>query len=229
MSSDERAEHADTQIMPTPAVRQAPGPHGVPGFPVVVRGYDRAQVDEYLVRLHRWVEDAQEQMAAEQRRLAASGTEIAALRRRVRDLEESAGTPVPGSMHAFGERLSAILESALQAAEELRGKAAEEADAIREAATRDRDAAHAQVQADVEQILEQARAQERAIAQQVAELATRRAAALEELGRLQQHLAAFLGEPGTTAAGASDAPPAPAGAPAGAGQLGGDGEAEHLM
>lgn len=166
-----------------------------PEFATAVRGYDRAQVDDYLAHLHQWLAEAEARTAAAEEVAGAAARELSALRRRVHDLEERADVPAPRSMSAFGERVGALLQAAVQAAEQLRTEAETEAKAVRTTSAAEREAVLARARSEAEQVVEQARRKERAIGKQIDDLATKRAAALTDLGRVRQHLADLLDAP----------------------------------
>lgn len=121
---------------------EAAGPH----FDVVLRGYDRAQVDEHVAGLRRMVAQLRAQLAVRERRrpepeeAAAPRGELAATlqegaRTTPPPVEASASAPTlpptstssgePGGVDAFNERLRGILTAAEQEAQMVRSKAAE--------------------------------------------------------------------------------------------------------
>jgi ribosomal protein L29 len=121
---------------------EAAGPH----FDVVLRGYDRAQVDDHVAGLRRMVAQLRAQLAVRERRrpgpeeaAPARGELAATLQEGARttpppvDASASAPTVPPGSMaaeepggvEAFNERLRGILQAAEQEAQLVRSKAAE--------------------------------------------------------------------------------------------------------
>lgn len=177
-----------------------PDPTSRPEFAVAVRGYDRAQVDDYLDRLHRWLADADARTATAEAVRDAPARDLSALRDRLASAEQRAGAPTPESMSAFGERIGQLLQGAVDAAEELRARAVAETDEQRRALAAERERVLAQARAEAEQVLDRARRREQQIADNIAKLATKRSAALGELGRLQQHLAALIGDPNPLAA-----------------------------
>ncbi|MHC1557911.1 DivIVA domain-containing protein [Actinomycetospora sp. C-140] len=109
----------------------SPGPH----FDVVLRGYDRRQVDEHVAGLRRMNAQLRAQLAVRERRRSASGPDAAALEGRLSDTipearrtppaeeEEAAGNP--DMVGAFNDRLRGILQAAEQEAQLVRSKAAE--------------------------------------------------------------------------------------------------------
>lgn len=115
----------------------SPGPH----FDVVLRGYDRRQVDEHVAGLRRMNAQLRAQLAVrERRRGAASEASVSsglegrasdtipeARRAPVADQQES-GDAAPGGpdmVGAFNDRLRGILQAAEQEAQLVRSKAAE--------------------------------------------------------------------------------------------------------
>jgi hypothetical protein len=115
----------------------SPGPH----FDVVLRGYDRRQVDEHVAGLRRMNAQLRAQLAVRERRRSA-GPEAPAssgLEGRVSDTipearrapggdqhESGDGTPGgPDMVGAFNDRLRGILQAAEQEAQLVRSKAAE--------------------------------------------------------------------------------------------------------
>jgi ribosomal protein L29 len=124
------------------APEEAAGPH----FDVVLRGYDRAQVDEHVAGLRRMVAQLRAQLAVRERRRpgpeeapAPRGELAATLQEGARTtpppVEASASAPTmpptssssgePGGVDAFNERLRGILQAAEQEAQMVRSKAAE--------------------------------------------------------------------------------------------------------
>jgi DivIVA domain-containing protein len=113
-----------------------------PAFAMVLRGYDRDQVDEYVHRLDAWLRDwrqraAAAEAAASQASQHAAGLrqEAADLRRQVVLLEEKGLAATPESMDGFGARVGGILRAALEAAEATRSEAEAEAERLRAEAT----------------------------------------------------------------------------------------------
>ncbi len=115
----------------------SPGPH----FDVVLRGYDRRQVDEHVAGLRRMNAQLRAQLAVRERRRSAapeasvssglegrvSDTIPEARRASVADQQET-GDAAPGSpdmVGAFNDRLRGILQAAEQEAQLVRSKAAE--------------------------------------------------------------------------------------------------------
>ncbi|MDQ3885709.1 MAG: DivIVA domain-containing protein [Actinomycetota bacterium] len=95
-------------------------------FDIVLRGYDRRQVDERLRFLGAELAAAEQALGAAQERTAEVEDELARVRLEV-GMREPA-TPV------FGDRVERILRLAAEEAEEVRNRAAEEATAtVREA------------------------------------------------------------------------------------------------
>jgi ribosomal protein L29 len=123
------------------APEEAEGPH----FDVVLRGYDRAQVDEHVAGLRRMVAQLRAQLAVRERRRPgpddaagpARGELAATLQEGARTtpppVDASAASPEPQSppsgepsgVDAFNERLRGILQAAEQEAALVRNKAAE--------------------------------------------------------------------------------------------------------
>ncbi len=123
------------------APEEAAGPH----FDVVLRGYDRSQVDEHVAGLRRMVAQLRAQLAVRERRRAepeeapARGDLAATLQEGTRTtpppVDASAASPAPagapagsadpGGVDAFNERLRGILQAAEQEAALVRNKAAE--------------------------------------------------------------------------------------------------------
>jgi DivIVA domain-containing protein len=138
------------------------------GFDLVLRGYDRHQVDAHLARTAALVTDMQEALAAAGARETALAAELAAVR-----AELERGRP---SFDALGERVSQLLGLAETEADQLRASARAEADETRASAERDA----AQVRSDA-----------RRDADELAE-STRRE--LADLGRLREDLLGDLAE-----------------------------------
>lgn len=114
----------------------SPGTDDAAWFAVVLRGYDRSQVESRLAELDRRVHE-------EIRRAEAAESSLDATRAHVRRLREelearatatpSAATPATGNAD-FGHRLERVLQAAEQEAEQLRDKALADAEEIRAAA-----------------------------------------------------------------------------------------------
>ncbi|MDF2975307.1 MAG: hypothetical protein K0S40_35 [Actinomycetospora sp.] len=107
----------------------SPGPH----FDVVLRGYDRRQVDEHVAGLRRMNAQLRAQLAVRERRRAGA-TSAQALEGALSDTmpearrssapdEGAAGSP--DMVGAFNDRLRGILQAAEQEAQLVRSKAAE--------------------------------------------------------------------------------------------------------
>ncbi|GAA4773779.1 hypothetical protein GCM10023200_02770 [Actinomycetospora chlora] len=111
----------------------APGPH----FDVVLRGYDRRQVDEHVSGLRRMNAQLRAQLAVRERRRSAPGPDAAALASRLSDTipearrsappeeQEPGNAGSPDMVGAFNDRLRGILQAAEQEAQLVRSKAAE--------------------------------------------------------------------------------------------------------
>ena len=157
-----------------------------PDFAIAMRGYDRAQVDEFLAhqtaRLG-FAETRAQQAAAS---AAAARQEVEQLRARVAAASAQETDAPPRSLQAVGERINAILEKATEAAEEVRAEAQQEAERMRaEAAEAGR--------ADAERGLAQLRATHQELERRTSELARRRDATVAELDRLRRILESALG------------------------------------
>lgn len=180
-----------------------------PEFATAVRGYDRTQVDDYLGRLHEWVAEWQlRATTAEEAATAATG-QLEEARRRLATLELQTELPVPGSMAILGERVGEILHAAVAAAEELRAGMEAELRELRATAESERTAMLAAAREEAAALVEEAREREHAIADDVAGLAAKRAAAVDDLSQLQRRLAELVGPPADRATDGSgdDAPP----------------------
>lgn len=109
----------------------SPGPH----FDVVLRGYDRRQVDEHVAGLRRMNAQLRAQLAVRERRRSGPGAPGAsALEGPVSDTipdarrapaAEDPGAGSPDMVGAFNDRLRGILQAAEQEAQLVRSKAAE--------------------------------------------------------------------------------------------------------
>lgn len=183
-----------------------------PEFAVVVRGYDRAQVDEYLGELLAWLSEAERRILATDEANEALRRELVQLRSTAASLEERAGVPGPQSLSAFSERMNQVMQSAVEAANELRGQAEREANERRDAVAAEVERMLERAKTEAREILRRARAKERELEESIVGLAERRAAAVDQLGRLHRELSELLARPEAAAGPASDgaAEPAPA-------------------
>jgi chromosome segregation ATPase len=146
-----------------------------PQFAVTVRGYDRAQVDDYVDTLRNWHGNATARMQAAETEAAQLREQLVRLRQRVADLEQQTGQEPPRTIAALGDRVTRILQMAEEAASETRAAAEAEAQMIVAKAQDDADALASSTrarQAEVEAFLTSATEQ----AQQAVEHAEERAA-----------------------------------------------------
>jgi len=164
---------------------------GPPEFAAAMRGYDRHQVDEYVLGLHGLLADAEERL-------------------RAAEAEHEHGA------HAtVGPRVTQIFDLAIEETGELRARTAAEADELLADARRRAEELVAGAERDAERIVAEARAQgEAAIAEQEGErelihrqveaLEARKQHLVDELRRLQ----GALGSAADSVAGVHDEPPA---------------------
>src|SRR5437763_1710514 len=130
-----------------------------PRFAIVMRGYDRDQVDAYLAEYERWASDAQSHIEAGEARLAAAARRVHSLESKVADLEERSGDTLPPSVRSLGERAEQILRDAWEAAQELRSNIVSEAEEEKEKARHASDELVAAAEGQAAEIAENARHQ----------------------------------------------------------------------
>jgi chromosome segregation ATPase len=138
-----------------------------PRFAIVMRGYDRDQVDAYLAEYERWAGDAQSHIEAGEARLAAAARRVHSLESKVADLEERSGDTLPPSVRSLGERAEQILRDAWEAAQELRSNIVSEAEEEREKARHASDELVASAEGQAAEIAEDARSQREEAGQEV--------------------------------------------------------------
>jgi DivIVA domain-containing protein len=136
-------------------------PEGPPDFRVVLRGYDRAEVDEYLPQLIARLSEAVNRYAQAERARAE-------LEREVRNLRE-------GSFQQLGGEAAAVLQEAGRSGEQLVERARQRADSIIEKAQKQAQQIRADVTSEAQKALEQART----LAEQIRREAERERAALQ--------------------------------------------------
>jgi DivIVA domain-containing protein len=99
------------------------------GFDVVLRGYDRRQVDDYLDRVEVALGEADQRHADDAQRLAALERQVAEQHERLVDAERrAAGQPEP--VPVAGDRIAAMLRLADEEATAIRAAARDEADRL---------------------------------------------------------------------------------------------------
>lgn len=120
--SDAAASARHSLDRPVAVPDPAPDRAGGAWFTVVLRGYDRAQVDARLSELDRRVRD-------EARRAEKAEAALGAARSHVRFLQDGAGqnASAGGEERGFGIRVERVLQAAEREASDLREKAATEA------------------------------------------------------------------------------------------------------
>src|SRR5436309_13845419 len=91
-----------------------------PRFAIVMRGYDRDQVDAYLAEYERWAGDAQSHIEAGESRLAAAARRVHSLEAKGADLGERPGDTRPPSVRSLAERPERSLRRAWEAGQERR-------------------------------------------------------------------------------------------------------------
>jgi cell division septum initiation protein DivIVA len=97
-----------------------------PTFDVVMRGYHRPSVDEYIIRLHEWLLETEDRADRAGRAAADALAEVELLRRRLLELEQHA-LQSPEAAGAVGERVAEILRASLEAGAQARDSAAAQA------------------------------------------------------------------------------------------------------
>lgn len=108
------------------------------GFDVVLRGYDRRQVEDYVERVEVALADADRQHTEDGERLAALEADVLSLQSRLAEAERAAaGLPEPASR--LGERMATMLRLAEEEAEQLVAQAQERAAATMSERTADLD------------------------------------------------------------------------------------------
>jgi DivIVA domain-containing protein len=114
----------DDQLVPMTDEEQQPS-----GFDVVLRGYDRRQVDDYLDRVEAALNDADARHAEDAQRLAALERQVTDMHERLADAERRAeGRPEP--VPVAGDRIAAMLRLADEESAAMRAAAAEDAHRI---------------------------------------------------------------------------------------------------
>src|SRR3954453_3921012 len=83
----------------------------LPEFTIAMRGYDRLQVDEYIARLSRWMDEARARTEAAERAVVELRQGNAALHGRVTELERDSGTP-SAAFEELGARIDTMLSQA---------------------------------------------------------------------------------------------------------------------
>lgn len=109
--------------------------NGTPRFASAVRGYDRMQVDDYIERLHEWIEQADARAQQCEAAAARAKAEVAQLRRRLASLDAGTLTATPESLKTLGDQVGKIMQSSFQDADDVRRRSEEAATRVMEQAT----------------------------------------------------------------------------------------------
>jgi cell division septum initiation protein DivIVA len=102
-------------------------PETTPEFSVTVRGYDRAQVDEYIDWIREWLGNATSRMKAAEGESGQLRDQLHRLQERLNDLEAERGHDSPKSVAALGDRVTRILQLAEEGAAAIRAEIVAEA------------------------------------------------------------------------------------------------------
>jgi hypothetical protein len=154
---------------------------GAPRFDVVLRGYDRRQVDEHISRLHRVLSRIRGDLEAAQ--MQASGTlphTGQGGRPRPTPRPRADGSGPPDVVGSFTDRMQSILQAAEEEAAEIRGRAKAEAKAAEDRLASSRAAA---------------RTDEELARTTLSDLIRQRDAVLADLKRLRGQLESLLSSP----------------------------------
>jgi cell division septum initiation protein DivIVA len=166
-----------TVVEEAPATYAAQPSGAMDGFDVVLRGYDRHQVDGHLARVALLVDQMQAELAGSAAREGAATAELARV-----SAELQRGRP---SFDALGERVSQMLGLAETEADQMRSDADRDVAALRLAAEREA----ADIRSDARREAEELGAAAR---REVGELADRRVELLTEITHMRDALNAIL-------------------------------------
>jgi len=119
--SDKHQEEATPLAVPPPR----------PEFSVAVRGYERAQVDEYATDQLAWAAEVEARLQAAERAFVEANEEIGRLQRSLQEAAERELAAPPRSVEAIGDRVGHILQSSWDLGEKLRSEAEDDAAEIR--------------------------------------------------------------------------------------------------
>jgi cell division septum initiation protein DivIVA len=147
------------------------------GFDLVLRGYDRHQVDGHLARVAVLVEQLRSELAGSVARESAATAELARV-----SAELERGRP---SFDSLGERVSQMLGLAETEADQMRSDADRDASALRQAAEREA----ADIRSDARREAEELGAAAR---REVTDLADRRVELLSEIAHMRDALNGIL-------------------------------------
>ncbi|MGH3695003.1 MAG: DivIVA domain-containing protein [Pseudonocardiaceae bacterium] len=157
-------------------------------FDVVLRGYDKRQVDERLRFLGSELAAARHELQAACQRVAMLEDALSQAR--------SASCGEPAGDGQFGARVEKILKLAEDEAREVRTAAGAEADELFRVATADAEKVGKVARAEADQLVKQARAEAERLVAAATDIATQRerssAHELHQLSRLQEEINADL-------------------------------------
>ncbi|MBA3302772.1 MAG: hypothetical protein H0U26_02730 [Acidimicrobiia bacterium] len=102
-----------------------------PEFSVAVRGYERAQVDEYASDQLAWATEVEARLQAAERAFVEANEEIGRLQRSLQETAERELASPPRSVEAIGDRFGHILQTSWDLGEQLRTEAEADASEIR--------------------------------------------------------------------------------------------------
>ena len=105
-------------------------PELAPEFAVTVRGYDRAQVDEYIDWLREWLSNATVRMESAEAESGQLREQLRRLQQRVDELEVETSDQPPRTIGALGDRMTRILVLAEEGAATVRADAEAEAERV---------------------------------------------------------------------------------------------------
>ncbi len=147
-----------------------------PTFTVAVRGYDRAQVDEYIDWLKEWLGNATARMEAAEGESAELREEVRRLQSRIDDLETQVSGEPPRTIAALGERVTRMLELAEEGAAIVRADAESEAEQLGQRSRAEAEELGQRSRAEAEQLGQRSRAE-------AEQLVQRAGAEAEEMNR----------------------------------------------
>ena len=186
----------------------------LPEFAIAMRGYDRLQVDDYIVKQAVWLNEAEVRVEGAETELASIKGERDSLVAQVAGLQEEAFKAAPPSFDELGERVARVLQEAWAAAGEMRQDAEKaaaeiasrtreeavgEVAALVENAKRESDDLVARSRAEADRLTGEAERRRRELRAEIAILTDQRDSAMAELSRLRAGLEALFSGAGSEA------------------------------